>query len=154
MEIDQIYEEIAGKHGTTKEEVREQIQLVVNKIWENPKNQGIVEEYFRDVSYTGNAPTAEDFIDYMAFQIVLEGRALNMYPDRPFDEKAFAFQLKSLRESSGYTQEDVAVYIHVDRSTYCYYELGKTRPRLDTLVKLAHLYQVSIDYLLGVCDER
>ena len=31
---------------------------------------------------------------------------------------------------------------------------GKTRPRLDTLVKLAHLYQVSIDYLLGVCDER
>ena len=77
-----------------------------------------------------------------------------MYPDRPFDEKAFAFQLKSLRESSGYTQEDVAAYIHVDRSTYCYYELGKTRPRLDTLVKLAHLYQVSIDYLLGVCDER
>ena len=43
MEIDQIYEEIAGKHGTTKEEVREQIQLVVNKIWENPKNQDIVE---------------------------------------------------------------------------------------------------------------
>ena len=75
MEIDQIYEEIAGKHGTTKEEVREQIQLVVNKIWENPKNQDIFEEYFREVSYTGKAPTAEDLIDYMAFQIVLEGRA-------------------------------------------------------------------------------
>ena len=58
-------------------------------------------------------------------------------------------RLKELRKSRDMTQEAVAKEIHVSRPTYTEYELGKKRPSLETLVKLADFYKVSLDYLTG-----
>jgi len=52
--------------------------------------------------------------------------------------------LKKIRQENGLTQQQVADYLHVERSTYAYYESGYTRISIDTLIRLAHLYRVSI----------
>ena len=58
--------------------------------------------------------------------------------------------LKRLRkEKIGYTQQQVADYLQVSRSTYTYYETGKTEPDLENIKKLAALFHVSLEELLG-----
>ena len=57
-------------------------------------------------------------------------------------------QLKMLRELNNLTQRQVAEILNIDRSTYSYYELGKTRPDIYMITKLARVYNVSTDYLL------
>ena len=59
-----------------------------------------------------------------------------------------ANNLKILRKRHGYTQSQVALLLEVNRSTYAYYELGKTRPKIATLQALSALYGVTIDDLL------
>lgn len=63
-----------------------------------------------------------------------------------------AQKLYYLRKVTGRTQEQVARYCEIDRSTYSYYELGRVRPNLYTLFKLAKWYHVSVDYLLSAGD--
>lgn len=58
-------------------------------------------------------------------------------------------QLKILRKQKGLYQKDVANFLGVDRTTYVKYENGVSEPDNDTLVKLAELFNVSVDYLLG-----
>ena len=55
-----------------------------------------------------------------------------------------------LREKNGLTQKQVADMLNIDRSTYAYYESGKTRPDILTIAKLARLYRISTDFLLDV----
>ena len=60
----------------------------------------------------------------------------------------FSEKVKQLRVESERTQSQVAAYLNIEQSSYAGYESGKRQPRLDTLVKLAELYNVSCDYLL------
>ena len=64
-------------------------------------------------------------------------------------------KLKRLRYQCGFTQKQIADLLNVDRSTYTYYETGRTRPDVDMIVKIANVYKVSCDDLLGhfVTDE-
>lgn len=55
--------------------------------------------------------------------------------------------LTQLRAEAQYSQKDVAKVIGIERSTYCYYETGRAQPKPDIIVKLAFLYDVSLDYL-------
>ena len=48
----------------------------------------------------------------------------------------------------------IADALCIDRSTYAYYELGETQPSLLMLVRLAKLYDVTTDYLLGIQPEE
>ena len=57
-------------------------------------------------------------------------------------------RLRFLRTKNGFTQKQVSEALSIDRSTYTYYEIGKTNPDVHMLRKLSHLYNVSIDYLL------
>ncbi len=59
-------------------------------------------------------------------------------------------RLTDLRLKEGLLQRDVADALHIHRSTYSYYERGKTNPPLDILIKLADYFGVTTDYLLGV----
>lgn len=61
-----------------------------------------------------------------------------------------ATHLRLLREKNGLTQKQVAEMLNIDRSTYAYYESGKTRPDILTIAKLARLYRISTDFLLDV----
>lgn len=51
--------------------------------------------------------------------------------------------LKRLRENSGYTQQQVANALNLERSTYTYYETGKTTPDINTIIKLSKIFNVS-----------
>ena len=61
----------------------------------------------------------------------------------------FSRRLTQLRRSNGLTQKQIAQSLSIDRSTYAYYELDKTKPDFETLVRISNIYQVSLDYLLG-----
>ena len=56
---------------------------------------------------------------------------------------------KQLRLSSGMTQEELAKRLGVSRSTIGMYETGARTPDADTLEKIADLFNVDVDYLLG-----
>jgi len=67
----------------------------------------------------------------------------------------FADVLKKLRNSKNLSQEDLANIIGVSKSTIGMYEQGKRMPKADaTLKKLADYFNVSIDYLLGLSENR
>ena len=58
-------------------------------------------------------------------------------------------KLKELRKEKGLTQEQVGLLINVNKMTYNGYENENREPGIDTLCKLANLYNVSLDYLVG-----
>ena len=51
------------------------------------------------------------------------------------------------------TQEEVAHYLGVRRTTYAYYEIGRTAPTLANLVLLSFLFCVSLEELLGLVPD-
>jgi len=56
--------------------------------------------------------------------------------------------IKELREQHGFSQVYVATQLNIRHSSYYKYERGIARPEYENLVKLARLYDVSVDYLL------
>lgn len=63
-------------------------------------------------------------------------------------------RIRELRIYANKTQTEVAELLKVGQRTYCDYELGKTRIPVDSLLILAELYNVSIDYISGVSNVR
>jgi Predicted transcriptional regulators len=57
--------------------------------------------------------------------------------------------LKLLRKRKGMLQDDVAKYLGLTRPAYSHYETGKRVPDGEMLEKLADLYEVTIDELMG-----
>lgn len=57
-------------------------------------------------------------------------------------------KLKELRERKKITQEELAKLLKIEQNTYSNYEKEKTQPKLETLIKIADFYNVSLDYLL------
>lgn len=66
--------------------------------------------------------------------------------------KTFAATIRQLRKNAGYTQGKVSRLLNIQRATYCNYETGSRTPSLETIVALAELYQVSVDYLVRGVD--
>lgn len=62
--------------------------------------------------------------------------------------------LKRYRKKCGYTQEEVAEKLHIVRQTLSKWEKGISVPDADFLVKLAQLYEVDINELLGFTDTK
>ncbi len=58
-------------------------------------------------------------------------------------------RLRALRESAGWTQIELATRLGVGNSTVSQYEGGHRVPDADTLVRLAQLFKVTLDHLLG-----
>jgi transcriptional regulator with XRE-family HTH domain len=63
-------------------------------------------------------------------------------------------RIKNLREDKDIKQRELAEYLNVSQNTYSQYENGVISLNAETLVKLAKFYDTSIDYLLGLTDER
>lgn len=62
----------------------------------------------------------------------------------------FGNRLKKLRLQAGLTQKQLAAQIGVTKSVVSFYELRERTPSPDVLVKLASIFHVSTDYLLGI----
>ena len=69
-------------------------------------------------------------------------------------KKARAKRMKQCRKEMGYTQGQVAIYCDITEKAYQNYELMTREPKLDILVRIADLYGVSLDYLVGRNDEK
>lgn len=67
---------------------------------------------------------------------------------------SFSSRLKQLRKSKNLRQEQVARLIGVNKSAISSYENNLRQPSFDILVRLANLYRVSTDYLLGQTNIR
>ncbi|MCL2195772.1 MAG: helix-turn-helix domain-containing protein, partial [Oscillospiraceae bacterium] len=57
--------------------------------------------------------------------------------------------IKQLRRRNGLTQQQVADFLHIDRSTYAYYESGRTKISVEALLHLARLYQITLGQIVG-----
>lgn len=66
----------------------------------------------------------------------------------------FGERLKQLRESQGLSQSELADYLNVSRQSIGGYENDNVDPGINTLVKIADRFNVSLDYLLGRTDEK
>lgn len=66
----------------------------------------------------------------------------------------FQDRLRKLRKERNLSQDDLGQSLNLGGRTIGNYESGERLPALDTLVKLADFYEVSIDYLLGRTDNR
>ena len=61
----------------------------------------------------------------------------------------FGNTLKELRQRAGMTQKDLASKVGVTKSVISYYELSERSPSPEMLMKLAAVFHVSTDFLLG-----
>lgn len=57
--------------------------------------------------------------------------------------------LKSARETSGYTQKQIAELLKIAPRSYQRYELGEREPNIETLIQLANIFEISLDDLVG-----
>lgn len=62
-------------------------------------------------------------------------------------------KVKELRELSGLSRQDLADRLKVSYFTVAKYETDERKPDIDTLSKIASIFNVSTDYLLGLTDD-
>lgn len=61
----------------------------------------------------------------------------------------FPQRLKELRLKKGLTQTELGEKVGVKQNTFTNWENGKREPSFENLVKLADLFDVSLDWLFG-----
>ncbi len=66
--------------------------------------------------------------------------------------KIFIERLLEQRTLNGYTQKQLAEMLGITQPSYIRYENGTSEPTQENLVKLADIFGVSVDYLLGRDD--
>ncbi len=62
----------------------------------------------------------------------------------------FGKRIKELRQRAGLTQQQLAERILVSKAAISNYELYERNPSPEILIRLARVFHVSTDYLLGV----
>lgn len=63
-------------------------------------------------------------------------------------------RLKELREDNDIFQKEIADYLNIKQQTYSRYELGIGNPPLPVMEALAKYYNTSVDYLMGLTNEK
>lgn len=72
-----------------------------------------------------------------------------------YNKKLVASRLKELRENHAYTMGDIAKKLDMfDRRSYSSYEYGRSNLPLNKAFKLANLYNISLDYIYGLSNNR
>lgn len=61
-------------------------------------------------------------------------------------------RMRDLREDMDLTQDQLVKILNMHKTTYTNYEQGKREPPFELIIKLAKLYNVSIDYIAGLTD--
>jgi transcriptional regulator with XRE-family HTH domain len=61
-------------------------------------------------------------------------------------------RIAHLRKKNNLTQKQVAEYLGIRQQTYSEYERGRSVMHIETLLSLARLYNVSVDYICGASN--
>lgn len=59
-----------------------------------------------------------------------------------------AENLRKLRDDYNYTQTQIAEKLNISRQAYSNYETGKRIPDIDMLIRIADIYQITLEQLL------
>lgn len=65
------------------------------------------------------------------------------------DKSLLANRITNLRIGNSKTQAQISALLGIAQTTYAGYETGRHEPNVQMLIKIAELYNVSIDYLVG-----
>ena len=68
-------------------------------------------------------------------------------------EESIGSRLQKLRRLMEYRQEDVASMLGVERHALSQYETGVRMPPTDIVARLAGIYGVTTDYILGIGEK-
>ena len=63
-------------------------------------------------------------------------------------------RIRSLREDNDLTQKAIGKILNMSQTGYSKYETGENDIPSKILIQLAQYYKTSVDYLLGVTDEK
>ena len=63
-------------------------------------------------------------------------------------------RIRNLREDRDLSQQALADYLNCTQVCYSNYEIGKRDIPTEVLIRLAEFYKTSVDYLLGLTDEK
>lgn len=66
----------------------------------------------------------------------------------------FKDRLKKLRKEKNLTQIELASILHYGYTAIANYENGRNQPRINDLIRLANIFGVSLDYLVGISDVK
>lgn len=62
--------------------------------------------------------------------------------------------MRELREDRGLTQTEIAKFLGTTQQVYSRYELGLNEMPIRCLIQLSKFYNVSTDYILGLCEKN
>ena len=63
-------------------------------------------------------------------------------------------RIKDLREDKDLSQKEIAKILNMSQTGYSNYEVGTNDIPTKILIKLAQFYNTSVDYLLGLTDNK
>lgn len=63
-------------------------------------------------------------------------------------------KLKEIRERTGMNKKDFADSLGIKYTTYNNYEVGTREPASDFLIMISKKFDISIDYIMGLSDEK
>ena len=89
----------------------------------------------------------------MLFGIILRGTMTPYGIVLSGGERMYFQRIRDLREDNDKTQQEIADFLHMQRSVYRRYELGEREIPVWALIRLAEYYGVSTDYLLGLKEQ-
>lgn len=68
--------------------------------------------------------------------------------------KIFSRRLKELKKDRGMTLVEIADMLGISRQSVVYYVMGNRLPSIPILIRIAKLFGTSVDYILGVSNNR
>ena len=84
--------------------------------------------------------------NYYRFDLVVHGKEMHMV-------ETLGSRIKQLRKSRHIQQDQLGSLLGMDRTTIHHYENNDRQPSCETLVRLATVFNVTTDFLLG-CEKR
>lgn len=66
----------------------------------------------------------------------------------------YKLRIRDLREDNDLRQREIAEYLNISQVTYSNYEINKRAIPLDILISLAKFYNVSLDYICGISNDK
>lgn len=87
-------------------------------------------------------------------QFVLKVNRTNCSSYNKFGDVMKFQRIRDLREDADLTQSEMGRKINLPQRTYAYYESGERTIPPEVLIALAKFHKTTVDYILGITDQK